>query len=149
MSGTLPAPIVTFDPDAFLLRYPELALPGVENNLQLFFNEACIYCDNTSAGPFASQPTTLTLLLNMLTAHIAALTVPIDDPDMARIVGRLASGGEGSVNFATDYATPGSAAWFTQTRYGAAYWQATAVARLGARYYPSLRPPFGSYGWRQ
>jgi hypothetical protein len=103
----------------------------------MYFNEAGIYCDNTanslitddSAGGLRS------MLLNMLTAHIAALNAVINGQASSSIVGRVTSASEGSVSVSADYQAPGSAAWFAQTKYGAAYWQATSAYR-SFRYLP-------------
>jgi hypothetical protein len=81
----------------------------------------------------------------MLTAHIAWLNAPRDaDGNPAStgspaspIVGRINSASEGSVSVQADIgdATAGSPSqpWYMQTRYGAAYWAATAQYRT-ARY---------------
>jgi hypothetical protein len=48
-----------------------------------------------------------------------------------RPVGRVSSASEGSVSASFDYGTPtpGSGAWFQQSQYGAAFWQATSSLR--------------------
>ena len=124
MSGTLnPGPVV-FDYTAWTARYPEFATVA-SATAQLYFNEATLYLDNSTAsivqdGSPGGQRATL---LNMLTAHIAALA-------SAQMVGRIASATQGSVTVATDYgAQPGTAAWFNQTKYGAQYWSAVAMFR--------------------
>lgn len=52
-----------------------------------------------------------------------------------RPVGRTSSASEGSVSASFDYANSQNAAWFTQSQYGSAFWQATSSIR-GARYIP-------------
>jgi hypothetical protein len=56
-----------------------------------------------------------------------------------RPVGRVTSASEGSVSVSFDYGTPtpGSGAWFQQSQYGAAFWQATSSLR-GMRYIRGL-----------
>ncbi len=126
--------VVTFNYVAWQQRYPELA-PYVSSSLaQLYFNEAQLYCDNTTQSPVQDVPT-LTMLLNMVTAHIAALNAPLGAPS-SPLVGRITNATEGSVTVATqnDY-PPGSAQWFQQTKYGAAFWAATVQYR-SMRYVP-------------
>src|SRR5262249_32656248 len=91
------------------------------------------------------------VLMNMVTAHIAALNSQSQgdsDPgapkDANSPVGRIASATEGSVSVSTEYApmANGSEAWFLQTRYGAAFWAATAVYRT-ARYARGFLQPGG------
>lgn len=120
---------VTFNYTAFVARYPEFSAV-TEPLAQLYFNEACLYCDNTGAGPVKDEGT-LAVLLNMLTAHVAALAASSQ-------VGRVASASEGSVSASFDLQVPGTAAWFTQTKYGLAFWQATAQYRT-AHIYPAVR----------
>jgi hypothetical protein len=72
----------------------------------------------------------------MLTAHIAALNaVELGGRSAENIVGRISSASEGSVSISLDSQTPGTAAWFQQTKYGAAFWQATTQYRK-ARIFP-------------
>ncbi len=117
---------VTFDFAGWQLRYQEFSDVN-QTVATLYFNEACLYLDNSDC----SRVTDLgvrSMLLNMLTAHIAALA-------RTEMVGRVSQAGEGSVSASADMPLPGSAAWFAQTRYGAAFWQATAQYRQ-ARYVP-------------
>jgi hypothetical protein len=83
------------------------------------------------------------VLLNMLTAHIAAL----NSPGASGVVGRVSSASEGSVSVSAELAVPGSAAWFAQTRYGIAFWQATAQYRT-ATYRPPAYPSRFAFGRR-
>lgn len=130
-------PAVTFDYAAWVARYPEFA--AVNSGLAAaYFSEAGLYFENSVCNP-AYTNGTLSTLLNMLTAHIAWLNAPRDangNPastggSASPLVGRISSAGEGSVNVSAEYDKSGSPseAWFTQTKYGAAYWQATAAYR--------------------
>jgi hypothetical protein len=117
---------VVFNPTAFRTRYPEFAAV-TDPVLQSYFTEACLYLsnsDNSAVQDIARR----TLYLNMIVAHIAALAAR-----GAGIVGRTSQASEGSVSVSTEYITPGSGAWFAQTQYGAAFWQATTSLR-GFRY---------------
>jgi hypothetical protein len=125
---------VIFDYAAWAARYPELAQYVLQPQAQSFFNEATIYCDNTDSSIVVNEAQR-SVLLNMLTAHIAALNAPLGSPS-SPIVGRISSAGEGSVNVSAEMnMAPGSAQWYNQTKYGAAYWQATAQFR-SFRYAP-------------
>lgn len=126
-------PSVTFDVTAFKVRYPEFALVG-EPLLTACFDEAGFYLSNSDTSPVQSLTRRATLL-NMLTAHIAYLGGALTADGQPRPVGRVSQASEGSVSAGFEYLAPGSAAWFTQTQYGAAFWQATSSLR-GMRYVP-------------
>lgn len=126
---------------AFIARYPEFASPGgaqpVSSDLySAFFNEATLYQANNGAGPICDQGVAITLL-NMLVAHIASLNAPAASGAAApNTVGRVASAGEGSVNVSLENSyPPGTPQWYQQTKYGAAWWAATAQFRT-MRYRP-------------
>ena len=123
-------PAVTFDPVAFKARYPEFAAVA-DPLLQACFDEAGLYLSN-SEKPVANETRRL-VLFNMLTAHIAFIGGALSADSMPRPVGRLSQASEGSVSAAFENLAPGSAAWFQQSQYGAAFWQATTSLR-GFRY---------------
>lgn len=125
-------PAVTFDPVAFKARYPEFAAVA-DPALQACFDEAGIYLSN-SDKPVANEARRL-VLFNMLTAHIAYLGGLLSADGQPRPVGRVSQASEGSVSAGFEYLAPGSSAWFAQTQYGAAFWQATTSLR-GMRYIP-------------
>lgn len=125
-------PAVTFDPTAFKARYPEFTAVD-DALLGQFFNEATIYLSN-SDSPVANTTRRL-VLLNMLTAHVASLSGALSADGQPRPVGRVSQASEGSVSASFEYLAPGSGAWFQQTQYGAAFWQATTALR-GFRYIP-------------
>ncbi len=129
--------VVAFDSAAFLARYPEFSSVSVPT-LQAYFNEATIYLNNTDTSPVTdgSVGGLRSMLLNMLTAHIAALNSGVNGVAPSQLVGRIDQASEGSVSVHADMgAIPGTAAWYMQTKYGAAYWQATATYRT-MRYFP-------------
>ena len=133
------APSVIFNYAGWVARYPEFA--GVSQPLaQEYFNEAGLYFANCGwTGALPNAPT----LLNMLTAHIAWLYAPRDangNPSStgepaSPLVGRITNAAEGSVNVAVELKESGSPseAFFSQTKYGLSFWQATAQYRT-ARY---------------
>lgn len=148
------SPPVAFNYAAWVQRYPEFA--GVGQALaQAYFDEAGLYCANSITNPALSV---LPTLLNMLTAHIAWLNAPRNGfgqpanngAPAPPLVGRISSATEGSVSVQTDNQyEPGTPQWYQQSRYGAAYWAATAGYRtahyianptiVGAPIYPIRR----------
>lgn len=124
-------PAVIFDPAAFKARYPEFAAVA-DATLTACFNEAGLYLSNADNSP-VQNITRRATLFNMLTAHVAYLGGLLSADGMPRPVGRVSQAGEGSVSATFEYLTPGSAAWFVQSSYGASFWQATTSLR-GFRY---------------
>lgn len=133
---------VVFNYAVWVARYPEFA--AVSQPLaQAYFDEATLYFANQ--GWTAALPQAPTLL-NMLTAHIAWLYAPRDasgNPSStgqaaSPLVGRISSASEGSVSVSTELTSSGSPseAFFTQTKYGFSFWQATAQFRT-AHYIPA------------
>lgn len=128
----------TFDYAKWTARYPELATVSAVL-AQAYFDEAGLYLRNDGTGPVADANVQLTLL-NMLTAHIAKLNATIAGQAPTDLVGRITDATEGSVSVGVDKAPlPGSAAWYAQTKYGFAFWQATRAFRT-AIYRASLHP---------
>lgn len=124
---------VVFDPAEFKARYPEFAAVA-DATLTACFNEAGLYLSNADNSPVQNLTRRATLF-NMLTAHVAYLGGLLSADGMPRPVGRVSQASEGSVSAAFEYLTPGTAAWFTQTQYGASFFQATSSLR-GMRYIP-------------
>lgn len=147
--------VVSFDLTAFRARYPQFNAVD-DTLLGLYFVEAGLYCNNTDTSPVADVALR-SMLLNMLTAHIAAMNSGENGESPSPLVGRLSQATEGSVSVSTDAGAvmAGSEAWYAQTRYGWAYWQATRAFRT-MRYRPgaSRAPtynggPAGCYPWRR
>lgn len=128
-------PAVIFDPVAFKARYPEFAAVA-DLTLGACFDEAGLYLSNSDNSPVQNLTRRATLL-NMLTAHVAYIGGLLSADGMPRPVGRVSQASEGSVSAAFEGVppTPGSGAWFQQSQYGAAFWQATSSLR-GMRYIP-------------
>lgn len=128
---------VLFDYSAWAARYPELAASVPQTRAQTFFNEAGLYCDNTASSRVTDDTPggQRAMLLNMVVAHIAALNAPAGGNPASPLVGRISNATEGSVSVQTqnDY-PPGTVQWWQQTKYGAAFWAASAQFR-GMRYY--------------
>lgn len=119
--------VVTFDVTAFKARYPEFASVDA-TLLGSCFTEAGFYLSNDDAS-IVQDITRRSVLLNMLTAHIAFLGGALEPDGMPQPVGRVSNASEGDVSAAFDYAQPGTLAWFNQTQYGAAFIQATSNLR--------------------
>lgn len=122
-------PVAVFNPTLFKMRYPQFA--NVDNGLLgAYFLEAGLYLNNTDCSRVPDVNKRL-MFLNMLVAHIATLNGALAADGQAPPVGRVSQAAEGSVSATLDYmpATAGSAAWFNQTPFGAAFWTATAYLR--------------------
>lgn len=132
--------IVSPDYAAWSSLFPEFS-NVTEDQYGMYFDLATQYCRNDGGGP-VSKASIQTRLLNLMTAHIAFLLAGNNTSGGAsELVGRISSAGEGSVNVSAEM--PGvnaNSAWFMQTKYGAAFWQATAAYRT-MRY---LRPRGGN-----
>lgn len=130
-------PVAVFDYAAWVARYPEFQGAVDASRAALFFAEAGLHLNNTDASPVTDVMTRL-VLLNMLTAHIAALSGALEpDGKPSGIVGRVTSATEGSVSVSIDSGlVPGTAPWFQQTSYGLSFWQATRAYR-SATYVPA------------
>jgi hypothetical protein len=139
--------VASFNYAAWIARYPEFASVS-SGQATMLFSEATLYLANDGSGPVADAGQQLTLL-NMLTAHIAALYVGVSGQPPSGLVGRINSATEGSVSASAEMpALPGSAAWFAQTPYGMSFYAATAPYR-SMRYIPSVRRghyPSAGYG---
>lgn len=123
----------------WVASFPELANVSPAQ-AAMYYSFATLYFD--AAGWPSSLPQA-PALLNLLTAHIAFLFSPRDaqgNPSSTgavpppALVGRISSATEGSVTVQTDFeANSGSPSqgWYEQSRYGLAYWAATAQFRTG------------------
>ena len=103
------------------------------------------YLRNDGSGPNWSTPQVQGDLLNLVTAHLCQLFVPNPAAGAAQpgLVGRISNASEGSVSVTAEYAaqTSQSMAFWVQTQYGAAYWNAMKAHR-SFRYLPGPRRVF-------
>jgi hypothetical protein len=136
---------VIFNYSNFALRYPEI-VPYCNSDLAgMYFTEATMLLDNTANSPIQDVPLRASLL-NLLTAHIAALNAPLNGQASSPLVGRISEATEGSVTVKAEMlAAPGSAQWFNSTKYGAQYFQMTLPFR-SARYAVGPRRSFMPVG---
>jgi hypothetical protein len=129
--------VATFAYSQWSIRFPEFAGAVGPAQAAEYWNEAGLYLDNTGSGP-VHDVTRQALILNLITAHIAALYSPVNDGEATKLVGRISSASEGSVSVSVENNTPGTAAWWQQTKYGSAAYAALASART-FRYYAPRR----------
>lgn len=133
--------VVQFNYATWIAAYPEFATLVNATQGQSYFDIATTIHRNDGGGPVNNAGQQLALL-NMLTAHIAAMFGPASAGATASptgIVGRISGATEGSVSVQSSaYSSNVSEqmAWFIQTKYGAMYWTATAPFRT-ARYLPN------------
>lgn len=134
---------VTFNYTTWIARYPEFTL--VEEPLATeYFTEATLYWRNDGTS-LCSTIDLQSMFLNMITAHIAWLNALRDasgNPSTTgtqiapSLVGRISAASEGSVSVSTENSYPsGTDQWWQQSKYGSAFWAATAQYRT-ARYLP-------------
>ncbi|MFI2901352.1 DUF4054 domain-containing protein [Klebsiella aerogenes] len=129
--------IVTFDPAAFKVAYPEFA-GATDARCQAQFDIAqYTLLDNTDNSPVMDVNFRSTLF-NLIVAHLllllgAAPTVRPDGTVDNTPPGRISSATEGTVSMSSEYnaGTQASAsmAYWTQTKYGAQFWASTARFR--------------------
>lgn len=134
---------VTFSMQTWVAMFAEFAPLSAEQG-QGYFNRASLICGNSAANPMNGDGILATMLY-LLTAHIAWLNCPRDangNPAQTGtpgqpLVGRVANASEGSVSVQVEWNSGADAssmeAYFTQTKYGAEYWAASAPYRT-ARY---------------
>ena len=118
---------VIFDVNEFLTLYPQFQNVFTSDQLNQFFNVACLLCDNTKNSKVTDLTERKTLLY-MLVCHIATL--------MQRgtgMVGILTSATEGKVSVGLQNVM-NNPNWYNQTQCGSMYWLATAKYRVGMRY---------------
>ena len=111
-------------------RYPEFSSSVNATQAADCFLQATLYLDN-SDGSIVQDIPTRTMLLYMVTAHVAALNFGTNTQPASPLVGRIDSATQGSVSVSAKMPDQiGLAAWFGQTRYGAQFWAATARYRV-------------------
>lgn len=131
--------VVVFSHPDWVARYPEFLTNGPAACTG-YFDEACLYLDNTDTSPITNVAMRTTLLW-MLTAHITQINGGVNGKPASPLIGRMTSASEGSVSTSVDAGSGGSTtqAWYMQTKYGASYWNATQRFRR-TRYVVNARP---------
>jgi hypothetical protein len=134
-----------FNYQAWVARFPEFA-DVAQPLVQEYWNEACIYHRNDGSGPIG-DPAVQTTLLNLVAAHICKMNAPLRGEPSPDAVGRVATASEGSVSVSLQMdLPPGSAQWWNITKYGAAYWLASAPFRQ-MRYRGGRQRNFNPWLW--
>jgi hypothetical protein len=135
--------VAVFNLADFLTRYPEFTAVNPAKLAAYFADAGILYLNNTDCGLVRNIPKR-TLLLYMLTAHQSFLSGDLTADGQPKPVGRVSQAAEGSVSatFEGVPPTPGTGAWFQQSQYGAAFWQATSSLR-GMRYLARPTNPNG------
>jgi len=123
--------IVVFDAAEFVAAYPAFA---TLTNAQMgaAFAVATIFLNNSCCS-IVEDVNVRQVLLYMLTAHVCALVYGENGNAPSGIVGRVNTAREGSVSVGAEYAADMSMseAYFSQTPYGAMFWQVTTPFRMG------------------
>jgi hypothetical protein len=120
--------VVVFDPAAFKTAFPSFATLA-DAALSMAFQLATLQLNNSCGSRVCDAPTR-ELLLNLLVAHIAALTYGENGNPPSGLVGRVNHAQEGSVSVGTDFGTMDRGqAYYAQTQWGAMFWQSTARFR--------------------
>lgn len=135
--------VVAFNYGTWLTRFPEFTTtPNIAAVAALMFQEASLYISNTDRSPVADL-TIRGLILNLMTAHLVAINYGVGAQAPSPLVGRIDSAAEGSVNVhvAFSSAPSGSKDWYSQTKYGAQVWAATAPFRAFRYIQPGCLPP--------
>lgn len=123
-------------PADFVAAYPAFAtLTNVQ--MQSAFDVAVLFLNNSCCS-VVQDANVRERLLYMLTAHVCALIYGENGNPPSGIVGRVDSAREGSVSVSAAYANDMSMseAYFSQTPYGAMFWQATVAYRMGGYFTP-------------
>lgn len=141
----VPEPAGIFSYSAWARRYPELATSVDITLATELAAEASVIFNVTDSSPVRDEAQRR-VILNMIVAHLASIGGAGQAGGASGLVGRVTSATEGSVSVDVD-AGPSSAgsAWWLQTPYGFAYWQATAGYRT-MFYVPGRVPNMEPYG---
>lgn len=131
--------VVTLDIPKFRAIFPEFS-DVTDVQLQFLFDEATDYLNNSEYS-VVPEYAKRERLLYLLMAHLAYIRYGYLDAGGNKVggsgfVGRISSATEGSVSVGSELgAMSVGTAWYTQSPYGLAFWQATKVYRM-AKWYP-------------
>lgn len=133
--------------NTWLARFPEFSNTVNDAAFGQLLGVASVLHRNDGKGP-VSNAVVQSQLLGMAVAHIAFLQYGTNSQPASQVVGRINNASEGSVSVATDYGTEvsQSMAFWVQSKYGALYWQMTAVYRT-MRYLPAPRREDNPFAW--
>lgn len=118
--------VVVLDIPRFRELYPEISDDTPDTKIEFWFLQAETIINNTDCS-IIKNAKEREILLYLLMRHFSALD---ERSAQGGLVGRISSATEGSVSVSADMGgISGKAAWFTQTPWGANYWQMTAKYR--------------------
>jgi hypothetical protein len=144
--------VVTFSPTAFKTAYTAFATVS-DADLNLDFMAAELFLNNSCCS-IVKDAVKREKLLNLLVAHLATLLQGANGQPPSGLVGRIDKAQEGTVSVSASWAADMSMseAYFSQTQYGAMFWQATAMYRTFHYIAPPANPCMGaglgrSGGW--
>lgn len=145
--------VVQFNYLHFITAFPEFAAVDPDA-LQGYWDEACVLFRNDLTSP-EQDPVHRREILELMTAHVAALFAPAPFGRGGGTVGRVTSRSVGGVSVSYEGFTgaSGTETWWLQTQYGAKVWRVLAPYRA-MHYLPpyfSHLPRRGStypYNWR-
>ncbi len=131
-----PSAIVVFNYENWIAQFPNFNyLSSVQATM--YFDIATNYFRNDGFGPVCNLDQK-TLILYLLTAHIAQLFAPKSNgQNPSTIVGRINTASEGSVSVGAEFQASPAASWYLQTQYGASAWQLMLPWRT-MRYVPGV-----------
>lgn len=127
---------VQFNYASWSAAFPEFSNVAEATIIGPVLSIASQYCRNDGGSPIENVET-LTQALNLMVAHVAQLMYGSTIQPISPLVGHITDASEGSVSVSVEFPTTPENAWFTQTRYGAMYWQMILPFRLG-RYIPKI-----------
>lgn len=142
-----PAPtygVVTFDPAEFKVKYPAFVAVA-DSDLVMDFEAAELFLNNSCCS-IVKDAVKREKLLNLLVAHLATLLQGANGQPPSGLVGRVDKAQEGTVSVSAAWAADMSMseAYFSQTQYGAMFWQATAMYRTFHYIPPPPNPCLGA-----
>lgn len=110
--------VVTFDESEFIGMFPEFSSTSLAV-ISANFLRAENLLDNSESS-IVQEVDRRKILLYLATAHISALSTR-----GSTVVGQMSSASEGSVSASFTPLEAGSGAWWSQTQYGAEFWNST------------------------
>jgi hypothetical protein len=142
--------VATLDYNYFITLFPEFTNTISEPMYEIYWDIAGKYCRNDGTGLVSDQDTQF-IILNLLCAHLGQLFAGSSLMPALPFPGAVSSATEGSVSMGITalIGRNPNAAWYQQTKYGAAAWDLMAPYRL-FRYFPGPRrvfDPFYSRRW--
>jgi Protein of unknown function (DUF4054) len=124
--------------------FPEFGTTVTQPQATALFSIAVpAYINNSGGGPVNDLPTQ-TYLTYLVLAHLAQLQYGSSKQDASALVGHIDSAAEGSVNVSVSYEASKNQQFWTQTQYGAMYWEATKRFRVAR---PFMPPPYNPNPW--